>query len=93
MRTVQKTTDRGEDMLPDLGKLIRGGKTSEFYVVLLVLLPWICQQFGVNYENVIQNADELRNAIEAAHGGSSMPVWVAMAYVVGRKLLKWQAGR
>lgn len=80
-------------MLPEIDKLIRGGKTSEFYVVLLVLLPWICNQFGLNYETVTQSADELRQAIEAAHGGSDMPVWVAMAYVVGRKALKWKAGK
>lgn len=73
--------------------LVKGGKTSEFYIVLLVLAPWVCQQFGIDYGVVTQNADELRQAIEAAHGGSDMPVWVAMAYVVGRKALKWRAGK
>lgn len=71
--------------------MTKGAKTSEFYVVLAVLLPWICQQFGIDYGTVTQSADELRQAIEAAHGGSDMPVWVAMAYVVGRKALKWRA--
>lgn len=81
-------------MLPEqIERLVRGGKTSEFYVVLLVLAPWVCQQFGLDYQSVTQSADELRQAIEAAHGGSDMPVWVAMAYVVGRKVLKWRAGK
>lgn len=70
-----------------------GRQTSEFWVVLLVLAPWICNQFGLNYETVTQSADQLRQAIEAAHGGSDMPVWVAMAYVVGRKVLKWRGGK
>jgi len=74
-------------------ELIKGAKTSEFYIVLMVLLPWICQQFGVDVATITDNADQLRQAIEAAHGGSDMPAWVAMAYVIGRKALKWRAGK
>jgi len=81
---ISENADRGEDMR-------QGMKTSEFYVVLAVLLPWICQQFGLDASVITDNADELRKAIEAAHGGSDMPVWVAMAYVIGRKVIKWRA--
>ena len=65
-----------------------GHKTTEIYVVVAVLLPWICQQFGINVGTITDNAEQLRQAIEAAHGGSDMPVWVAMAYVIGRNVLK-----
>jgi len=71
---------------------VKGFKTSEFYIVIAVLSPWICQQFGLNMSAITDNADQLRQAIEAAHGGSDMPVWVAMAYVVGRKVLKFKRG-
>lgn len=67
-----------------------GAKTSEFYIVLAVLVPWICQQLGIDLRGAIGNADELRQTIEAAHGNGQAPVWVAGAYVIGRKLLKWK---
>lgn len=69
-------------------QITKGYKTSELYVVAAVLVPWICQQFGIDAGMVIDNADQLRQAVAAAHRGSDMPVWVAMAYVVGRQLLK-----
>jgi len=65
-----------------------GHKTTELYVVAAVLLPWIANQFGIDASVITNNADELRQAIEAAHGGSDMPVWVAIAYVIGRNVLK-----
>ena len=74
--------------------MTKGVKTSEFYVVAAVLLPWIAQQLGIDLAGAIGNADELRRTIEAAHGGSDVPVWVAAAYVIGRKAIKWrEAGR
>jgi hypothetical protein len=85
MQTLSARVERGEDM-PEIKP---GYKSTELYVVVAVLLPWICQQFGLNMATITENAEQLRQAIEAAHGGSDMPVWVAMAYVVGRKLLKW----
>lgn len=71
--------------------LTKGIKTSEFWVVLLILTPWILQQLGVDIGAAIQSADDLKEAINAAHQNSGdLPVWVAMLYVVGRKVLKWQ---
>jgi len=66
----------------------KGVKTSELYVTLAVLLPWIAQQLGIDLAGAIGTADELRRTIEAAHGGSDMPVWVAAAYVIGRNVVK-----
>ncbi|HAR38589.1 MAG TPA: hypothetical protein DCS09_08500 [Porphyromonadaceae bacterium] len=87
MPKIPDASDRNESVLRTLNP---GAKSSEFYIVVAVLLPWVCQQFGLDMSVVTQNADELRQAIEAAHGGSDMPVWVAMAYVIGRKILKWR---
>lgn len=68
--------------------MIKGTKTSELYVTLVVLLPWIAGQLGIDMSAAIGSADELRRTIEAAHGGSDMPVWVAAAYVIGRNIVK-----
>lgn len=68
--------------------MIKGAKTSELYVTLVVLLPWIAGQLGIDMSAAIGSADELRRTIEAAHGGSDMPVWVAAAYVIGRNIVK-----
>jgi hypothetical protein len=68
-----------------------GAKTSELWVVVAVITPWILQQLGVDMSDVITNADQLRQAINTAHKNiSDLPVWVAGAYVVGRKVLKWK---
>lgn len=66
----------------------KGVMTSEFYVVVAVLAPWIAQQLGIDLAGAIGSADELRRTIEAAHGGSDLPVWVAAAYVIGRNVVK-----
>jgi hypothetical protein len=68
--------------------MIKGAKTSELYVTLVVLLPWIAGQLGIDLSAANGSADELRRTIEAAHGGSDMPVWVAAAYVIGRNVVK-----
>jgi hypothetical protein len=81
---------QGKRWSNDMPEMTPGYKTTELYVVAAVLLPWIAQQVGLDASVITDNADELRKAIEAAHGGSDMPVWVAIIYVCGRKVLKWK---
>jgi len=70
-----------------------GVKTSEFYVVLAVVAPWLLSQLGIDLGAVITDADQLRAVIQEAHKGSDLPVWVAGAFVIGRPLLKWKLGK
>jgi len=70
----------------------KGIKSSEFYIALAVLAPWISQQFGINLQPYLANPDDIAGMITAAHQqGGNAPVWVALAYVIGRALLKWRA--
>jgi hypothetical protein len=69
----------------------KGAKTSEFYVVIAVLAPWIAQQFGVDLAGFVANPDDIAGMIKSAHAqGGNAPVWMAVAYVVGRVILKWR---
>ncbi|HAR38846.1 MAG TPA: hypothetical protein DCS09_09910 [Porphyromonadaceae bacterium] len=72
----------------------KGYKTTEFYLVSAVLLPWISQQFGIDLSAILANPDDIAGMISAAQAkGGSAPVWVALAYVVGRFALKWRAAK
>lgn len=67
----------------------KGFKTSELYVVLIVVVPWVLAQFGIDMGSVDTDAQSINDTIEMIHTNSDLPVWLAMAYVVGRKVLKW----
>lgn len=69
----------------------KGAKTSEFYIVLAIIVPYISQQFGIDF-SALGNPDDIAGAIKAAHDQNA-PAWVAGAYVVGRFLLKWRAAK
>lgn len=72
----------------------KGAKTSEFYIVLAVLIPWISQQFGIDLSALLASPDDIAGMIQAAHDkGSDTPVMVAGLYIVGRILRKWRAGQ
>ena len=67
----------------------KGVKSSEFYVVLAVLAPWIAQQFGVDLSSFVANPDDIAGMIKSAHAQEgNAQVWIALAYVVGRVILK-----
>lgn len=69
----------------------KGIKSTEFYIVSAVLVPWISQQFGVDLSAVLSNPDDIATVIRQAQGlGGNAPVWVALAYVAGRSILKWR---
>jgi hypothetical protein len=69
----------------------KGIKSSEFYIVLAVLVPWISQQYGIDLSAVVNNPDDISGMIKAAQSqGGNAPMWIALAYVIGRVLLKWR---
>ena len=72
----------------------KGAKTSEFYIVLAVIAPWVSQQLGFDISSILANPDDLAGMIKAAHDqGGNAPVWVAAIYCAGRFLLKWGAAK
>jgi len=68
----------------------KGYKSSELYVVIAVIAPWILSQLGIDLGAVITDADQLRAVIQEAHNGSDLPVWVAGLFVISRPFLKWK---
>lgn len=67
--------------------LIPGSRTTEFWVVLATLIPWAADQFGIDYDLVIDAAGEVAHAV-GADDGSNMPMAIAAAYVIGRNVVK-----
>lgn len=72
--------------------MIKGFKSSEFVVLLIVLLPYIAKQLGVDIDIATDEATRLANSISETAQGGNMPEWAAAAYIAGRNLLKWQRG-
>ena len=73
--------------MQDTPVLKSGVKSSEFWVSIVALLPWLAQQFGLDPSMV---ADTARGTIEivSKNTGSDLPLAIAGAYVVGRLVLK-----
>ncbi|MFA5377945.1 MAG: hypothetical protein WC455_19500 [Dehalococcoidia bacterium] len=73
--------------MQDTPVLKSGVKSSEFWVSIVALLPWLAQQFGFDPSMV---ADTARGTIEivSKNTGSDLPLAIAGAYVVGRLVLK-----
>jgi len=62
----------------------KGFKTSEFYVVLAVLVPWVCNQLGIDISALIQGVERMQQEAQ----GSDLPVAVAGIFVAARAWLK-----
>ncbi len=78
--------------------LTKGIKTSELYVVLLFIGLQYLEFRGTSTEVIIDGVmsikdqvAEIVNQLQGEQGltGSSTG-WLAMAYVIGRQLLKWR---
>jgi len=70
------------------GLLTKGYKSTDFYLVAAVVLPWVCNQLGIDVGALLQGAEQMRQEIKVVHGGSDLPVVVAGVYVVVRGWLK-----
>jgi len=82
--------------------LEKGKGTSEFLVVMLIIVPWVCNSLGVDPQQLFHllaalgwvdlsqvalDSGQLRETIATANQ-SSTPVLVGLAYVVGRPIQK-----
>lgn len=71
--------------------ITKGFKTSELWVVLLLIASQYAQNIGIDLNTVQGQVAELAKQIQAQAGdGSDGTMWLAVAYVVGRQLLKWR---
>jgi hypothetical protein len=91
LNIVTKPASNEADDFSQGVEMEKGIKSTEFYIVSAVLVPWISQQFGVDLSAVLSNPDDIASVIRGAQGmGGNAPVWVAAAYVIGRVVLKWR---
>lgn len=70
------------------GLLQKGYQTSEFYIVIAVLMPWLCNQLGIDVGALLRGAEQMRQEIQIVHGDSNLPVAVAGVFVAARAWLK-----
>ncbi len=71
--------------------MTKGIKSSEFYVVLLVVVPWAMQYFGIDLSALQGEATRLAAEVTNVQSqNSDLPVWAAGAYVIGRSFIKWK---
>jgi len=78
--------------------LTKGVKTSELWVVLLLIGAQFLNQSGVDVSLVTdgvataqEQVAEIARQLQAETGAGANPTgWIAIAYVVGRMLLKWR---
>ncbi len=62
----------------------KGFKTSEFYVVIAVLIPWVCNQLGIDIGALVKGVERMQQEAQ----GSDLPVAVAGIFVAARAWLK-----
>ena len=69
----------------------KGVKTSELWVVVLFIISQGMQSVGVDPATTNAQVVELAKQLHAQVGGATgSTLWLAVAYVVGRQLLKWR---
>ena len=69
--------------------MIRGNKTSEFYVVVVMLAVWIVKYLGLDAYITPENVNQVAQAIKEGHvGGFDGPSVAGLLYVAGRVLIK-----
>lgn len=70
--------------------ITKGLKTSELWVVLMVLASQYAQSIGIDLTTAQGQVADLTRQIHEQAGGGDQTLWLAVAYVVGRQLLKWR---
>jgi hypothetical protein len=75
--------------------MTKGLKTSELWVVVLMLLPYVLQQLGIDLGQVgltdtQKQVAEIAAQLRASGADNQGAQWIALAYVVGRTLLKFK---
>jgi len=73
-------------------EIIRGGKTTEFYMALVMILVWGSKHLGFEYHPSPEDINQVAEAIKQAHEGSFDPASLAgIAYILARYFLKSKA--
>ena len=69
--------------------MIRGNKTSEFYVVVVMMAVWIVKYLGLDAYITPDHVNQVAQAIREGHaGGFDIPSLAGVLYVAGRILIK-----
>ena len=68
--------------------LQNGAKTSEFWMAVAVILPYVANQLGIDLGAVAAMLIDAQKNIQAVHDTSQAPAGVAALYVAGRMWLK-----
>ena len=69
--------------------MIRGNKTSEFYVVVVMLAVWTIKYLGLDAYITPDDVSQVALAIkEGQAGGLDVPSVAGLLYVAGRFLVK-----
>jgi len=68
-----------------------GYKSTELYLVISVVAPWVLSRTGIDLSSILGRPEEIAQIISDAHAQSGdATVWVVMAYVAARFFLKWR---
>ena len=72
------------------GLLLKGIKSSEFWMAAAVVAPYVCNQLGIDLGAVIAILTQSQHDIQVVQSTSQMPAGVAAIYVAGRTWLKYK---
>ena len=70
------------------GLLLKGFKSSEFWMVAAVIIPYFSNQLGIDLGAVIAVVTQSQHDIQVVQSTSQVPAGVAAIYVAGRMWLK-----
>ena len=70
------------------GLLLKGIKSSEFWMAAAVIIPYVSNQLGIDLGAVIAVITQSQHNVQVVQSTSQMPAWVAAIYVAGRTWLK-----
>ena len=70
------------------GLLLKGFKSSEFWMAAAVIIPYFSNQLGIDLGAVIAVITQSQHDIQVVQSTSQAPALVAAVYVAGRTWLK-----
>jgi hypothetical protein len=73
--------------------LTKGYQTTEFYLILIIIAPWLLHTFGIDISAIISNPDDITSVLNAVKTSDTNTQVTVLVYVAIRGLLKWQVLR
>lgn len=70
------------------GLLMKGIRSSEFWMAAAVVAPYVCNQLGIDLGAVVAVITQSQHEIRVVQDTSQVPAGVAAIYVAGRVWLK-----